>query len=96
MVITALSGGGDWINVWDAEQTDTLQNNVETAVKQELAANYVHIERKKALFKLFKIVVNERLVQSGSNDDDPQYRELRDLIPTFKSLIGLPDEDVSS
>ena len=96
MVVTALGGGGDWIKVWDADQPDPLQNDVETTVKSELAANYAHKERKQALLKLLVSAVNERFEQSGSNADDPHYRELRAMIPTFKNLIGLREEDAST
>jgi RNAse (barnase) inhibitor barstar len=96
MVVTALSGGGDWIKVWDAEQPDSLQNDVETTVKSELAANYVHRERKQALLQLLVSAVNERFEQSGGNADDPHYCELRAMVPAFKNLIGLRDEDAST
>lgn len=96
MVVTALSGGRDWVKVWDAEQPDSLQNDVETTVKSELAANYVHRERKQALLQLLVSAVNERFEQSGGNADDPHYCELRAMVPTFKNLIGLRDEDASA
>ncbi|WP_213959440.1 tubulin-like doman-containing protein [Variovorax sp. dw_954] len=92
MRINALSGGGDWAKVWDAEQTEVLQKEVDSAVKAELAANYAHRERKDALYRQFVAVANERLEQSGHNADDAQYTELRALIPAIKDLIGMREE----
>lgn len=96
VVVTALSGGGDWIKVWDTEQPDSLHIDIETTVKSELAANYVHRERKQALLQLLVNAVNERLEQSGGNADDAHYRELRAMVPAFKNLISLRDEDASA
>jgi hypothetical protein len=93
MVITALNGGGNWIKVWDADQPDSLHNDIEKTVKSELAANYIHRERKQELLQKFVSAVNERLEQSGGNADDPQYCELRAMAPTFKNLIGLNNDD---
>ncbi|MCB1657990.1 MAG: hypothetical protein KDI39_07165 [Pseudomonadales bacterium] len=93
MVITALNGGGNWIKVWDADQPDSLHNDIEKTVKSELAANYIHRERKQELLQKFVSAVNERLEQSGGNADDPQYCELRAMVPTFKNLIGLNNDD---
>lgn len=96
MVVTSLNGGGDWIKVWDAEQPNSLHNDVEATVKAELAANYAHKERKKELLQLLVSAANERLKQSGDNHDDPHYRDLLAMAPTFKNLIDLRDEDASS
>ncbi len=69
-----------------------MQKDIEKLVKAELAANYVHRERKDALYKQFVDIANERLEQSGNNPDDAQYLELRAMIPTIKDLIGIREE----
>lgn len=96
VVVNTLSGGRDWVKVWDAEQSDLVLDIVETTVKSELAANYVHREKKQALWTLIANTINERYTQSGENANDPQYLELSDLVKTFKNLIGLRDEEASA
>ena len=61
-------------------------------VKSELTNNYVHRERKDTLYQQFVAFANERLIQSGDNPDDVQYVELRSMIPTIKTLIGIREE----
>jgi hypothetical protein len=92
MCINALTGGSDWAKVWEAEQSDALQKSIDAVVKSELTNNYVHRERKDTLYQQFVAFANERLIQSGDNPDDVQYVELRSMIPTIKTLIGIREE----
>ena len=93
--INALAGGGDWAKVLESEQQEALQNDIETVVKAEVAANYVHRERKDELYQQFVAIANERLEQVGHNPADPQYLELRAMIPTIKELIGIREENTA-
>jgi hypothetical protein len=92
MNITVLNGGGDWTKVLNVEQDAGLQKMIERAVKAGLASGYVHKEMKDALYKQFVRMVNDRLEQSEHNPEDAQYRELREMIPAIKELIGLREE----
>ena len=92
MCINALAGGGDWAKVWASEQQDELRQMIEKSVLGLLARDYVHREKKEALYKRFVEFVNERLAQSGRNPADEQYLRLRALIPKMKELIGLQAE----
>ena len=93
--INALAGGGDWAKVLESEQQEALQNDIETVVKAEVAANYVHRERKDELYQQFVAIANERLEQVGHDPADPQYLELRAMIPTIKELIGIREENTA-
>ena len=92
MCINALAGGGDWAKVWESPQSETLQKEIDAAVKTELTTNYMHRERKDALYQQFVVCANERLEQSGHNPDDAQYVELRAMIPAIKDLIGIRED----
>ena len=92
MCVNVLAGGGDWAKVLEAEQPAALQKDIDAVVKTELAANYVHRERKDELFQQFVVLVNERFEQAAQNADDAQYLELRTMIPTIKNLIGIREE----
>lgn len=92
MCVIVLAGGGDWAKVLESEQPVALQKDIDTVVNTELAANYGHRERKDELFLQFVALVNERFEQSTQNAEDAQYLELRAMIPTMKTLIGIREE----
>lgn len=89
--VTTVLPGREWTDVQDGELSDDTRAAIAKAVKDRIATEYKHVDRKLELDSAFKQMARERFAAAGDDDEDAQYQALLAMRPIFlKSIVGMP------
>ena len=87
---TEVLTGREWTDVQNGELADKIRADIAKAVKNKIAAEYQHLDRKQELDNAFKQMAREQFAAAGDDDEDEQYKALLAMRPTFlKRIVGI-------
>lgn len=85
--------GKSWTDIVEGDHATDIQAAIEKEVSKRIDAEYKHIAKKAELRGAYQQLVMDRFIESGEDDQDPEFVTLVAMQKPLLEIVGLPPQE---